>query len=770
MADVAKLAGVSHQTVSRVINGSDHVREDTRERVLDGDAHARLPPEPGGERAGHRAVEDARSRELRHHPLRPGVDALRHRARRPRGRLLRQHRQPPVPRPQLGPRGGRAAARPGRRRHPRHRARRRVAAHAVLAAARRHPRRRGRGRARTKVCPSSRSTSSPAPRSATRHLLDLGHRTVWHIAGPADWLEAQQRIAGWRSTLEAAGARPAGARRRLELARPATSSAGASLRDPEVTAVFAANDQMALGLLRGAPRGGPDVPSDVSVVGFDDCPRQRTSYLPLTTIRQDFLEVGRRGLNLMLDEIECGSRSTLRDRCHRSWSCARARPPPERLFALTSVRCRSDLDGLNVSGNIRAAMTRRRHRLRNPLGTGARRPRARRRGARVGGARVRQRRDRRVLPRTGAKLAESWALQDPDDWLEVLAARGPGGRAGGRHRPCDRSSVSRRRSPHLPRFPSSRDGTPLCRLAEFDDRPHAYPKLWKHHAAQEQADRITAVAAARRAVARALRRPHLVGVGIREGASGARGGSATSTRRPTAGSRPPTGSSGSSAAPRPATSCTAGYKGIFQDGRYPSSGYLGALHPGFADFVAQKLEHPLSPLGGRAGRPHGARRPAGRGLTGGDRGRGRQRRRARHRARRAGDRARPHAGGDGNVDVPRHERRRLAEVPGMCGVVDGGITPGLLGYEAGQSGVGDIFGWFVDQLVPAAYHDEAGVEGLDPHEHLSALARQQAVGRPRPRRARLAQRQPLGARRPRAQRSRSSVSRSARVPKTSTAR
>ena len=70
----------------------------------------------------------------------------------------------------------------------------------------------------------------------------------------------------------------------------------------------------------------------------------------------------------------------------------------------------------------------------------------------------------------------------------------------------------------------------------------------------------------------------------------------------------------------------------------------------------------------------------------------------------------------------------LADVPGMCGVVDGGITPGLLGYEAGQSGVGDIFGWFVERQVPPEYHEDAARRGLDIHELLSELAAEQAVG------------------------------------------
>jgi L-ribulokinase len=82
--------------------------------------------------------------------------------------------------------------------------------------------------------------------------------------------------------------------------------------------------------------------------------------------------------------------------------------------------------------------------------------------------------------------------------------------------------------------------------------------------------------------------------------------------------------------------------------------------------------------------------------------------------------------GTSTCHVMNHDA--LAEVPGMCGVVDGGIVSGLYGYEAGQSGVGDIFGWFVDNGVPPRYHDEAKARGIDVHQYLSELAGAQQPG------------------------------------------
>jgi DNA-binding LacI/PurR family transcriptional regulator len=147
-------------------------------------------------------------------------------------------------------------------------------------------------------------------RAATQHLLDAGHRTVWHVTGPADWYDAAGRIEGWRQTLQAAGAEvppplPA------DWSAAAGYSAGQMLaRMPEVTAVFAANDHLALGILRALSERGRRVPQDVSVVGFDDVPEAAFFIPPLTTVRPDFDAVAQAGLDLLLAQLRDGDRAT----------------------------------------------------------------------------------------------------------------------------------------------------------------------------------------------------------------------------------------------------------------------------------------------------------------------------------------------------------------------------------------------------------------------------------------------------------------------------
>ncbi|WP_246149463.1 LacI family DNA-binding transcriptional regulator [Nonomuraea turkmeniaca] len=137
----------------------------------------------------------------------------------------------------------------------------------------------------------------------TRHLLSLGHETVWHVAGPADWLDANDRIAGWRGVLEAAD-RPVPEILRGDWSSRSGYQLGRELaQDPGVTAVFVANDQMALGVLRALGEAGRRVPEDVSVAGFDDIPEAAYFWPPLTTVRQDFQEVGRHAFHLLLGQM-----------------------------------------------------------------------------------------------------------------------------------------------------------------------------------------------------------------------------------------------------------------------------------------------------------------------------------------------------------------------------------------------------------------------------------------------------------------------------------
>lgn len=306
MADVGRLAGVSHQTVSRVINGSRHVRPETRERVLEAMRELGYSPNPvaralvtgrsqmlgvvsfdttlygpastllGIERAAHEAgyfivvaslealdrasVTDAVSRLSRQ-----GVDGVLVIAPHQDASDALLHVPPDIPlvAVEAGPAG---------------------------------------------TVPLVAVDQYAGAVSATRHLLDLGHETVWHIAGPSDWLEARQRREGWRATLEAAGLEPPppligdwSARAGYDLGRRLSA-------DRSVTAVFVANDQMALGVLRAMHEAGRRIPRDVSVVGFDDVPEAPYFTPPLTTVRQDFDEVGTRSLRLLVRTIQAGKR------------------------------------------------------------------------------------------------------------------------------------------------------------------------------------------------------------------------------------------------------------------------------------------------------------------------------------------------------------------------------------------------------------------------------------------------------------------------------
>ncbi|MGW0396474.1 LacI family DNA-binding transcriptional regulator [Streptomyces sp. NPDC003002] len=150
-------------------------------------------------------------------------------------------------------------------------------------------------------------------RMVTEHLLATGHRTVWHVAGPRDWLESEARIAGWESVLREAGAEvPAvlqGDWSPLSGYHAGQRLAGHAAALPKgeaarLTAVFVANDQMALGVLRALREAGIQTPADVAVAGFDDIPEAAFFPPPLTTVRQDFAAIGRSSIALLLEHIE----------------------------------------------------------------------------------------------------------------------------------------------------------------------------------------------------------------------------------------------------------------------------------------------------------------------------------------------------------------------------------------------------------------------------------------------------------------------------------
>lgn len=144
---------------------------------------------------------------------------------------------------------------------------------------------------------------------ATRHLLDLGHRTVHHVAGPAGSFAAAERERGWRETLDAAGA-VAPPVVRGDWTSASGHAAASVVGIDQVTALFVANDQMALGALRALAEAGADVPRDVSVVGFDDVADAADYRPPLTTVHQDFDTLGTRAVAVLIDGIEAGAGST----------------------------------------------------------------------------------------------------------------------------------------------------------------------------------------------------------------------------------------------------------------------------------------------------------------------------------------------------------------------------------------------------------------------------------------------------------------------------
>ncbi|HEV7566792.1 MAG TPA: ribulokinase [Microbacteriaceae bacterium] len=331
-----------------------------------------------------------------------------------------------------------------------------------------------------------------------------------------------------------------------------------------------------------------------------------------------------------------------------------------------------------------------------------------------------------TLEATGEALPPDWALQVPSDYVEVLRSAVPAAVANAGIDPHDVIAIGTDFTACTV-LPVLADGTPLNELPEFADRPHAYVKLWKHHAAQPHADRINALAAERNE----SWLPRYGGLISSEWEFAK--GLQLLEEDPELYERMDHWVEAADwiiwqlSGRYVRNACTAGYKGILQDGQYPSRDFLGALNAEFARFAEDKVVQEIGQLGASAGTLT-AEAAAWTGLPEGI------------------------AVAVGNVDAhvtaPAAQAVEpgqmvaimgtstchvmnsdvLAEVPGMCGVVDGGIVSGLYGYEAGQSGVGDIFGWYVNNQVPSRYFVQAEAAGLSVHQYLTQLAQDQPVG------------------------------------------
>ncbi|MEV0166895.1 ribulokinase [Nonomuraea fuscirosea] len=325
-----------------------------------------------------------------------------------------------------------------------------------------------------------------------------------------------------------------------------------------------------------------------------------------------------------------------------------------------------------------------------------------------------------TLP-TGERLGPDWALQSPQDWIDVLRTAVPEAIAAAGVRPEEVVGIGTDFTACTV-MPTRADGTPLS--DETPGEPHAWPKLWKHHAAQPHADRINELAA-RRGESWLPR----YGGKISSEWEFAKGLQLLE-EAPEVYARAERWIEAADwiiwqlTGVESRNICTVGYKGVFQDGSYPSEEFLAELNPGFAGFVGKLATGQvgdeaggvrLAALGDLAGRLT-ARAAAWTGLPEGvavavgnvDA----------HVTAAAADAVRPGQMvaimGTSTCHIMPSDQ--LAEVPGMCGVVRDGIVPGLWGYEAGQSAVGDIFAWYVDNF------------GADGHERLTALAEKQPVG------------------------------------------
>jgi L-ribulokinase len=325
------------------------------------------------------------------------------------------------------------------------------------------------------------------------------------------------------------------------------------------------------------------------------------------------------------------------------------------------------------------------------------------------------------LPDSGVRLEPDWALQDPNDYIEVFKTAIPA--------VLKESGVNQADVIGLgidftacTMLPTKADGTPLCFLPEWRSHPNAWVKLWKHHAAQPEANQLNETA-------RRLGFSFLDRYG---------GKISSEWFIPKAWQTLDEDPAVYAAADRfieasdwvvwqltgeeKRNSCTAGYKAIWSKREgFPADAFFSALDPRLEHFVDEKMSRTIYSLGQKAG----GLTPEAAGWTG----------------LQAGT-AVAIANVDAHVAVPAatvSEPGRMVIimgtsnchmvlgteeriVPGMCGYVEDGIIPGFFGYEAGQSCVGDHFAWFVENCVPAAYEEEASARGVNIHQLLEEKA------------------------------------------------
>jgi DNA-binding LacI/PurR family transcriptional regulator len=298
MADVARLAGVSHQTVSRVINGHSSLRPETRERVEEAIRQLGYRPNTAA-----RALVTRRSATIGVIGSKGGFwgPSTVHRtvqaAGRDAGYFVSSASLPGLTRDELLDAIN----------HLRNQSVEGIvliaATDEALDVARAQE---GLGLPVVVVEGDEAQThwtvgvdQVAGAELGTRHLVDLGHTEIVHVAGPQSWTEARARLAGYQQAMYASGLRPSPHVDGDWTARCGFEVGQELSRRGEVTAVFCANDHMALGMLRALSEAGIRVPEDISVVGFDDIPESQYLIPPLTTVRQDFTAVGQRAIEIL---------------------------------------------------------------------------------------------------------------------------------------------------------------------------------------------------------------------------------------------------------------------------------------------------------------------------------------------------------------------------------------------------------------------------------------------------------------------------------------